>query len=370
MPLTEESKGYDFKGRTPTGRCIVEGRGNTGKLSLWIQDLKPQVKYEVYLIFAENRRYVGLSAGLLDVDTKGKAEIRRDIADLHTLVLKEFVAVAVIAAGQTGVVSPLCGYRNEQMAWRHGFEVYEAGQREEVVRQAEPEPSVIEPEIFEPEPEVPVTEPEIFEPEQELPVVEPETFEPEPELPVAEPEIYESEQEFPVAEPEIFELEPEIPVTELEFFEPEPEPPAAEPETVQPIAPPPSPPRAILPTNTEPPPQPTSQNTAMLIESIFNANTPFQPFQNQEDNLKWVRCNEFNQMPLPPDLPHLMTEPFIQAAWADHEHFILGVSETQQYIIGVAGMYTQENRQQAKRLGFSQFRSAGDSGYWLMFVDF
>jgi len=313
MPLAEESRGYDFKGRTPVGRCIVEGRGNTGKLSLWVQDLKPQVKYEVYLIFAENRKYVGINAGLLDVDAKGKAEIRRDITELHTLVLKEIVAVAVIAAGQSGVVSPLCGYRDEQIAWRHGFEVYKAGQSEEPVKQAEPEP--------------------------EPPVVE-------TELPVPEAEL-------PATEPEILELEAE--------------PPAAEPEIVSPL---PSPPRAVLPTTTELPPPPTSQNTAMLIESIFNANTPFEPFQNQEDDIKWVKCSELNQMPLPPDIPHLMTEPFMQAAWADHEHFILGVSEAGQYIIGMTGIYTQENRKQAKQLGFSQFRSAGDSGYWLMFVDF
>jgi len=296
MPLAEESKGYGFKGRTPAGRCIVEGRGNTGKLSLWVQDLKPQVKYEVFLIFTDNRRYVGLNAGLLDVDTKGKAEIRRDIVELHTLVLKEIVAVAVIAAGQSGVVSPLCGYRDEQVAWRHGFQVYKAGQSEEPVKQAEPEPPVIE-----------------------------------PDPPVPEPE---------------------------QIIQPEP------------VAPLPSPPRAILPTTTELPPPPTSQNTTMLIESIFNANTPFKPFTNHEDDIKWVKCSELNQMPLPSDLPHLMTEPFMQAAWADHEHFILGVSETGQYIIGMAGMYTQENRKQAKQLGFSQFRSAGDSGYWLMFVDF
>lgn len=325
MPLVEESKGYDFKGRSPAGRCIVEGRGNTGKLSLWVQDLKPQVKYEVFLIFAENRRYAGLNAGLLDVDAKGKAEIRRDIADLHTFVLKEVVAVAVIAAGQSGVVSPLCGYRDEHVAWRHGFQVYKAGQSEEPVKQAEPEPPVIEPEPPAPEPE--------------LPAVEPEPLIIEPELPAPEPE--------PIIQPEL-EPEPEF-------------------ESVPPL---PSPPRAIVPTTTELPPPPTSQNTAMLIESIFNDNTPFQPFTNQEDDIKWVKCSELNQIPLPPDLPHLMTEPFMQAAWADHEHFILGVSEAGQYIIGMAGMYTQENRKQAKQLGFSQFRSVGDSGYWLMFVDF
>ena len=170
MPLAEESKGYDFKGRTPTGRCIVEERGNMGKLSLLVQDLKPQTKYGIYLIFTENRNHVGLCMGPLDVDTKGKAEIRRDITDLHNFALKEIVAVAVIAtdSGATGVVSPLCGYKDNVVAWRHGFEVY----TEKTEEPPPEEPQIEELQAEEPPAEEPqIEEPQIEEPPAEEPPV-------------------------------------------------------------------------------------------------------------------------------------------------------------------------------------------------------
>jgi len=323
MPLAEEAKGYDFNGRTPAGRCIVEARGTMGKLSLWAQDLKPQTKYGIYLVFVENRRHVGLHMGPLDVDTKGKAEIRRDIAELHSFALKDIVAVAVIATDAIGVVSPLCGYKDKPVTWRHGFVVYTAHKEE-------------------PPMEIPVALMEPPEP-KELPEEE-EATEPPVEEPTEPPELPEEEE-------------------------------ATEPPMEEPL---PTAPRATRPpATTQTPPPPTSQNTALLIESIFNANPIFEPFTSQDDNFKWVKCTELAQIPLPPDIPHLMTEPFMQAAWADHEHFILGVSEDNQYIIGIPGHYTQTNLQQAKQLGFTQFRGTkkdrpkfGDSGYWLMHVSF
>jgi len=67
----------------------------------------------------------------------------------------------------------------------------------------------------------------------------------------------------------------------------------------------------------------------------------------------------------------------MQISWADYEHFILGISESNQYIIGIPGIYTPENRQQAKNLGFTQFRGLeinrpqfGDRGYWLMHIEY
>jgi len=84
-------------------------------------------------------------------------------------------------------------------------------------------------------------------------------------------------------------------------------------------------------------------------------------------------------MPLPSSRLHIFSDPFMLASWAEHEHFILGVTtdgDPQQYVIGVPGTYSQEGRIAAKSLGFSQFKCpkkerprVGDNGYWLMFVD-
>ncbi|MCL2287053.1 MAG: DUF6128 domain-containing protein [Firmicutes bacterium] len=280
MPLLNEAKGYDFKGLPPTGRCILEERGNTGKLKMWVQDLRPETKYEIYLVFEQERQHIGLCIGQFDVGTKGRAELRRDILpeDLHNFILKEIVAVAVIAADADSIVSPLCGYRNAQVPWRHNFRVWEKDA--------------------------------IAPPRATKPL---------------------STATFPSCE-------------------------ASEP-----------PQSSNSPTDT-----------LQLIEAIFNTNSPIEPLKKQNREIKWARCNSYGQIPLPQDRPHLMSEPFMLTAWADHEHFILGITtdDPAQYVIGIPGIFSPERNTAAKRLGFSQFKShtkerhrTGDEGYWLMYVD-
>jgi len=344
MPLVHEAKGYEFKGKMPAGRCIVEVRNNIGKLSIWVQDLKPQTKYGIYLVFAQAQQYFGLHMGPLDVDVKGKAEFRREISqeDLHSFALKEVATVAIIAANESGVVSPLCGYRNAQISWRHRFSVWK--KEEPVATPIAEEPQTVE--------------------------VEPLPVEDEPQIVTAELPLVEDEPQFTIAEPLPTEDEPQ-PAPTVEISTPLPPPRARKPSADLP------------PTSTAPEtpdPNQSHQNTIQLIEAIFNANTPCEPFAKQSHEIKWVRCNLPEQMPLPSDHPHLMSEPFMQAAWADHEHFILGITiDTQpaQYVIGIPGTYTQGNKAIAKRLGFLKFKchkkdrpSIGSQGYWLMFVDF
>jgi len=123
MPMICEAKGYGFKGRQPAGRCIVEGRNQSNKLTVWAQDLKAETVYGAYLLFAEKGRYAGIKIGALSVDEKGKGELRREFTseDLYGFQLTDIAAIAVLAGGTTGAVSPLCGYRDAPFSWRHGF---------------------------------------------------------------------------------------------------------------------------------------------------------------------------------------------------------------------------------------------------------
>jgi len=338
MTLVSEAKGYEFKGRPPGGRCIVESRNNAAKLSLWVQDLRPEMSYDIYMVFAQERQHIGLSMGKINVDERGKGEFRREItsAELHNFNLAEVVTVAVTTTDASGIVSPLCGYKGAQVSWRHSFRVWE---KEEV--------------NVEPPPKVEDTSPVVLE----------------------QPPVMEVAAEVPAA------IEEPLPATETPPVHDRPNHTFVEPISNVARS---NPPRATKPQVAPVPHDittsyPQRTDIIQLLETIFSENTPFEPHVKHAREIKWVRCTNPAQIPLPNSRPHLMSEPFMLNAWADHEHFILGITtggEPMQYIIGMAGTYSSESDVMAKNLGFSLFSShkkehphTGDDGYWLMFVD-
>ncbi|MCL2225460.1 MAG: hypothetical protein FWB96_10895 [Defluviitaleaceae bacterium] len=281
----------------------------------------------------------------------------------------------------------------------------------------EPEPEVVAEEpIEEPAPEVvPEPEPEIVaeepveEPEPEV-VLEPEVP-PEPEV-VAEEPIEELEPAV-VPEPEVapeaeIPPEPAAPVRQTapraRAVKPAPKPtpppeppcepePAPVPEPAQEEAPPepepvPEPsrqsaPRARKPKGAKPTPRkpvtnsPARTENILAIETLFNNKPHVTPFETFSRQASWVQLAITDAIPLPPNRPLLLEEPFVRAAYANRTHLLLGITaDGTEYIIGVPSEYNPEERTHAKRLGFSKFKTnandpakRGDEGYWLMFLD-
>jgi len=362
MPMTSEANGYGFKSRQPAGRSIVEGRSGNYKLTVWAQDLMAETFYSVFLLFSDDGRYAGVAMGSLAVDEKGKGEMRREFADdiLGRFALNDIVAVAVVVRGASGVVSPLCGYKDEVVSWRHGF--YEFEMKPESV--PEPEPTL------EPEPEF------ILEPES---IPEPEPISEQEPIPEPEPEAIPEPIPKPVLE---LELEPE-PVLEPES-EPEP---TLEPEEQLTMHWADTLPQgemakafrsALEKLRTETIQSSTECNPQPNILLLFSNNEPVTPFATQNRKTKWVSFNLSDNVPPPCNMPNLFHDPFIQAAHREYGHLIFGMTIDHgpcRYIIGLPGVYDQESRQKARRLGFNQFKCCkdayptwGETGYWLMFV--
>lgn len=376
LPLESEATGYDFKGRTPAGRAIVESRDDEGKLTVRVQDIRAETRYGVYLIFGDGGRFAGVFAGNLNSDAKGKAEIRKDIdaASLGKFSLDAIMGVAVISDTSTPVISPLCGYRERAVSWRGAFYIFETKPAEEVsLTQVSMTPvSTREPEIEEPQE---IQAPQEAPPEEEK--IEEKVFEPETEIPV------ESSEEIPMEIPveSLAEIPVEIPVEPLaEIPEEIPIEAAAEiPVEIPPEAPAKtSRPRQTAPRARKPKSTKSARaETLQAIEAVFNAKPPETPFESQENETRWVKLTIFDAVPLPHNRPLLLEEPFIRAAYANYGHLLLGLAaDGAQYIIGVPGEYAADLRPQAKRLGFSKFKTnagetpkRGDFGYWLMFAD-
>jgi len=307
MPLLQEASGYEYKGKSSTGRCIVESRNNMGKVTLWAQDLKPEIKYTIFLIFAQNQKHIGFNIGTLNVDSRGKAEFRRDItsADIHTFTLDEVAIIAVTVQSKNGIISPLCGYKDMQIPWRHSFSEWKEStivtKTNELHTLKEETPSNIQPPaaLQTPAPPPPLaTKPVILQPPQDsLPSV----------------------------------AESQVPIHQL-------------------------------------------------LDSIVNSSAVIEPFKKETRETLWTKCSKIEQLCLVSNNPNLMNELFILNSWANHEHFILGITtdgSPKQYIVGLPGIYNSEDLHKVRQLGFTVFKcpekdvpQAGDCGYWLMVSEF
>jgi len=337
MPLVAETAGYDFKGRRPTGRCLVEENAGVGKVSVNVLDLKPQVRYTVCLIFGQSGKYVGLPIGQVMVDDKGKGELRSRITptDLHSFVLAEMVAIAVMVGA--GTESPLCGYRADIVAWKGNFKFWEleAKHMPESESKAKPEAELESPPVAT---TVEATQGQAHDKPQSSDINLPDCR--TPDAPCNN-----TVEACPLPDDDTISIGEQAIADDIRNDE------------------------ARLDEN----------ETADPLQSIFDQSTPVEPFAKQDRPTKWVRITKPALIPLPPDAPHLLSEPFLLTTWADHEHFIFGTptdgEQPVQYTIGAPGTYTQGDKLAAKRLGFLQFKChkkerprIGDTGYWLMHV--
>ena len=295
LPLTNESKGYEYRGNTPAGRCLLESRGGLGKLILWAQNLKPEALYKVHLIFKTENGYAGLVLCPLFVHPNGKAETRFSFnaanIEGYGVNLDSCLAVAVIDGKS---YAPLCGYKEDNpLPWRNGFEIMS----KDIPNQISKAPVV----------------------EEEVPTVISTDSAPIENCQSMHIEVLEPEQE-------------KADETELtEKFKEE-------------------------------------------VEQLLKSHTPIHPFQKQSREVDWVRISLNENLTLPDHICSLLTEAFIERAYRQYNHLILGKSSGEgpkRYYIGVPALYDPAD----KIAGFRQFKCSegkkpnpGDFGYWLIFM--
>jgi len=407
--MTCEANGYGFKGRRPAGRSIVEERGHNGKLTVWAQDLRAETHYGVFMLFKDGERYAGIGMGALPVDEKGKGEVRREFEqdELDGFNLSDIVAVAVLAKDATGTVSPLCGYKDQIVSWRHKFYEYTqtivAFKYEDEPLQAEVRPAEAclpqEPPVAEaiPQADEAGSGPDTTQLDGDSPAV---TQTDEDNLDASPMEESPSFSEEHLEVPPIQQEEPLTPTPENEdtsppeyatedgpgedttFYDPTP----IRQFTTQTVSQKSEIAKSFrvaldqLHADTVLRSAPPSQHTQHdNLDAIFSSKEPAIPFQRQSRKTKWVRFNLSDQVPPPINKPHLFEEPFILTALEEHGHLILGMTADpgpRRYIIGVPGNPNQDSRQKARRLGFTQFKHCddtrpngkGEPGYWLMFI--
>ena len=417
MPLENEADGYGFKGREPAGRCIIENRGGAAKISLWAQDIRPQIKYNTILIFETNeKKFSGVTVANFFADEKGKAEIRKDIENIFEFSLAEVVAVAVAVENSAAIIAPLCGYRDKKVSWKKDFsravravravpapvfeevssEIMRRHENEKNSSRAVPAPNVeeVSTKITQrheneknssgDEEIISSNENNSSHDEKIIPSNENNSSSDEKIISSEENNFPRDEKIIPSEENNFAHDEKIISSEENNFARDEKiisseENNSARDEKIIPDgekihteaqnASKNKPPRAKKPKPTKRQMQPSSE-ILPAIEQIFATKQHFQPFADMNDGNNfassadknhetvWTRLTISDAVPLPENSPRLLEEPFVRAAYANFEHLILGLAaDKSHYILGVPCEFSAEFRLTAKRLGFSKFKT-------------
>ena len=371
IPLTPDSKGYEQSGKEPLGRCILEDRGKTGKLSLWVQDLKAEAAYKIVLILSEAGQYTGVSLGSLYVDGKGKGEFKSEF-DLLSLAngqeLSRVCAVAVMT-GSGELVCPLTGYKDSPVLWKNHFTMLNGENKNR---------NKITPDVSAPSDKEndtarvrPVTEPTGQQPVPDKEEVCETGTPPDPGgVSVPEPNMdpLQAEETCDTQEGD-YEYEPDVDEY-FEYFEDgfnayknsdgtEEDTRLSEEE---------------IPENIRQ--DEIDYEILSNLKEVFENNIDITPFEQKSADEKWVRISLREPVYLPVEYRLLMNHPLIIAAYKKFNHLILGRMADEgrtQYILGVPGIYEPQYGNAVRQMGFTQFKTVlegkglnpNDYGYWL-----
>lgn len=408
VTLQQDRQDYSIDGRKAMGRCVIETRGSAGKLSIYVQGLKPEVIYKLYLIATEGDTSRGLPVAIVPVDAKGKGELRFEFNAENvggsSMGVSDFSAVAIIVPSEKGVLPVLTGFMEDEISWENNFVDITKETRREVLaaeKTAEPE---IEAEssdatnVQEEHTEHEHIEQVEVEVEVEVVVV----VEAESVIEIEEDKtalLYKQEQ----AEPEENIIEKPVEESNINFWEVE--------ATNQP-----SKDETKVATHDEVSKQihkeikvrNMNEDFKKLIdeygsymtnlgkkpfeglepivaseihmhvdelEQIFHNHMKMNPFPNDHLKIKWARITHKDLVLLGEKGYYTINHPLVLLGYRKYKHLILGKCATEgksKYILGVPDCYSIEYKESALIAGFMEFKYCekdsaydGDYGYWL-----
>ena len=317
------------------GKCLLEYQGGIHKVSVSIQNVKPETIYKILM----SSNLGELDKFTVATDKKGNGEFKAELTESFESAITEEIGKISIREKNT-LVKVLEGDTGNNIT--PPVVIQEVIEEEPKVVQE----VVIEPEVKLPHPdEIPqkIYNPHILETtiEQETTIAQDET----PETPTSSPfdsidmeKVIKLAQGLKAASVIHTDLKDTI---EDDFIT-----------------------KSRVARNTD-------------IESLFQNNTKMKPFKEQKRNFKWIRLNLKELIYLPAYLWSLSKEEFILERYEKYNHLILGINvdNNKEFILGLPDIYDEKNKLIANKQGFVQFKCAdgedlrdGAGGYWLMSI--
>jgi len=403
----QELSGYSIDGREPNGYCKIEVRDGKGRISTYIQGLKPLndgTMYRVYLISAQNNKSLGIPIGWLDINNRGRGECRwefnPDNLEGTGLAIEDFNVGAIIIKGDkiNDLIAPIVGYKDREVLWKKGFKDFSVHRnnvdedKNETFKKIQnstdtiKEEKIIKEQIkVQPNKERELDDTKNITRNKEITLNKEVTDENKSEIPI-QSEIEQEKVdkiEIPkqmqdtIKESNTTDM-PDVNVDKekvnphkifndmVSKFYAE----MAELEKYKILS---SEDKKLLDLELD-----TKGKTVDDIEYMFQNNENIIPFERANKAIKWIKVAPFELVTL--DLPTwtYIKHQFINAAWKKYKYLILGRYSNSQntnysYILGIPDTYDEKYSPIAQSLGFKKFICAkgrifqkGDMGYWLM----
>ena len=361
ITMKADTAGYGLGGRSPSGRCILEKRGNICKAALTVQDIKPNVNYKAYIVEKQQEHGKaprGVSIGNVVVDAQGRGELKKEFEGSFAgkLFFEDIGVVALVAGKASGSDTPLVGFENDSGTKSYMWKNFVDTEKEQVQEQKVRTSQVAEPEVFEPESQQQLSD--VHDAESSRVELEPET---EQLLEIENP------QDDYTAD-ELGQTEAESEVEQIPESDPAP---TIEQDKQEWIAEPSGP----MLTNVYKQNNPAALKERDEIELIFANNAELRPFSNRNKNYKWVRASLKEFAVLPIEFWRVMNNPLVVLYYEKYGHLILGRNKRSpsKLLIGVPAAYDSRHLPEARRIGFTKFEccedknpSEGDHGYWML----
>ena len=383
--LTEKTSDFSAYGKKAFGKCMLEAKGESVKVSLSIQNLKPATVCSAYIIAPESGGSLAIDIGRVAANTAGRAELKWECRSANSVdgsgfMLKDFSVAGLMIIEGSSAKAPIIGYKNGEVSWRDNLRIHKktvapsSELQPETVTYSAPtaadEEGLLEDNFVDITTDTPKAFCEKIPPALDAAAAAQliEGFEvPQlPEYPSSEPEEFFETMEEGAAEKALKEVAHKIneKLNEMDALSLEQPQKGEEPqEAAQ-----------------------ASELPALLahehqhLQNIFQNFSKIRPFKEQGESEEWVRItpNELNF--LPEAFAHLHADMRVLTAYKKFNHLIFGRKSYGEYVdiaFGMPDVYAVRNEEAVKASGFVGFQNCdcekpleGSHGYWLLIVKY
>ena len=143
IPLKQDNPKHNLDFRPSLGKCVIEIKDNTGKISIYAQGIKPKTTYHLELIGFEKGNVKNTSLGTFNVDAYGRGEFSKifnpdNVLDSNNKI-EDFNVISVLVKDENDISSALVGYVDGEIDWQDSYKTSFFNRRKECCCNPKPE---------------------------------------------------------------------------------------------------------------------------------------------------------------------------------------------------------------------------------------